>query len=112
VWFGPVLTPRPGRDGNILLSPRADALVSSATDGVARMSGRVALTERFAKSVGTGGRKSPIFYDDEVIDFGATGACRRPQDLHAGLIQSGHRSYFTGDCLVWLASAVRDEVKG
>ena len=37
------------------------------------MSGRVALTERFAKSVGTGGRKSPIFYDDEVIGFGATG---------------------------------------
>ena len=34
------------------------------------MSGRVALTERFAKSADAGGRKSPIFYDDEVIGFG------------------------------------------
>jgi hypothetical protein len=34
------------------------------------MSGRVALTERFAKNATTEGRKSPIFYDDEVIGFG------------------------------------------
>jgi len=34
------------------------------------MMGRVALTERFAKSATTGGRKSPIFYDDEVIGSG------------------------------------------
>jgi hypothetical protein len=33
------------------------------------MSGRVALTERFAKSATTEGRRSPIFYDDEVIGF-------------------------------------------
>ena len=30
------------------------------------MSGRVALTERFAKGASTERRKSPIFYDDEV----------------------------------------------
>ena len=30
----------------------------------------MALTERFAKSAETGGRKSPTFYDDEVISFG------------------------------------------
>jgi hypothetical protein len=30
-------------------------------------SGRVALTEPFARSAEGGGRKSPIFYDDEVI---------------------------------------------
>ena len=38
---------------------------------------RVNLTERFAKSATTEGRKSPIFYDDEVIsvveDYGTTG---------------------------------------
>jgi hypothetical protein len=32
--------------------------------------GRVALTERFAKGATTEGRRSPIFYDDEVIGFG------------------------------------------
>jgi len=31
---------------------------------------RVSLTERFAKSATTEGRRSPIFYDDEVIGFG------------------------------------------
>ena len=31
---------------------------------------RVALMERFLKSAETGGRKSPTFYDDEVISFG------------------------------------------
>ena len=31
---------------------------------------RVNLTERFAKRAMTEGRKSPIFYDDEVIGFG------------------------------------------
>jgi hypothetical protein len=30
----------------------------------------VALMERFAKDATTEGRKSPIFYDDEVIGFG------------------------------------------
>ena len=34
------------------------------------MSGRVSLTERFAKSATTEGRKSPISIDDEVIGFG------------------------------------------
>jgi hypothetical protein len=31
---------------------------------------RVKLTDRFVKSATTGGRKSPIFTDDEVIGFG------------------------------------------
>ncbi len=31
---------------------------------------RVRLTERFVKSATTGGRKSPIYMDDEVIGFG------------------------------------------
>jgi hypothetical protein len=31
---------------------------------------RVNLTERFAKSATTEGRRSPIFYDDKVIGFG------------------------------------------
>ena len=31
---------------------------------------RVKLTDRFVKSATTGGRKSPIFMDDEVIEFG------------------------------------------
>jgi hypothetical protein len=39
-------------------------------DGVGAMSGRVALSERFARSAEAGGRKSPIFYDHEVIGFG------------------------------------------
>jgi hypothetical protein len=31
---------------------------------------RIKLTDRFVKSATTGGRKSPIFMDDEVIGFG------------------------------------------
>ncbi len=31
---------------------------------------RVNLTERFAKSASAERRKSPVFYDDEVIGFG------------------------------------------
>jgi hypothetical protein len=64
----PPLCPDPPK--SILLWPRADASVSSATDEVAEMSGRVALTERFAKAATTEGRKSPILYDDAVIGFG------------------------------------------
>ena len=31
---------------------------------------RVKLTDRFVKSATAGGRKSPIFIDDEVVGFG------------------------------------------
>jgi hypothetical protein len=34
------------------------------------MGGRISWTERFARSADVGGRKSPIFYDDEVIGSG------------------------------------------
>jgi hypothetical protein len=68
--FCPILPLRLEPRQSILLSPRADAPVPPATDGVGAIGGRVALTERFARSARTGGRKNPIFYDDEVIGFG------------------------------------------
>lgn len=34
------------------------------------MRGQVTLTKQFANSTIKGGRKSPIYYDDEVIGFG------------------------------------------
>ena len=65
--FRPVSPLRPELPESILLSPEPDASVSPARWQDER---RVALTERFAKSAETGGRKSPTFYDDEVISFG------------------------------------------
>jgi len=42
---------------------------------------RVKLTDRFVKSASTGGRKSPIFMDDEVIGFGIQVRENRPQEF-------------------------------
>jgi hypothetical protein len=44
---------------------------------------RVELAERFVKSATTGGRKFPIFMDDEVIGFGVQVRRGRPKKLHA-----------------------------
>ena len=58
--------------GTKLSERHANGLGSIASVSPARWQDerRVALTERFAKSAETGGRKSPTFYDDEVISFG------------------------------------------
>jgi hypothetical protein len=65
--FRPFLPRRPYLAESILLSPPADASVWRQREGVQM---RVNLTERFAKSATTEGRKSPIFYDLEMIGFG------------------------------------------
>jgi hypothetical protein len=81
-----------------LLSPRAGALVSPATDEDAGISARVALTERFARSATTGGRKSPIFYDDEVIGFGLQVRDNGRKTLTLDYTFEGRcRRYFIGD---------------
>lgn len=57
---------RPDRTEGILLSPSLTPQSGRQRQGVQM---RMNLT-RFAKSATTGGRRSPIFYDDEVIGFG------------------------------------------
>jgi hypothetical protein len=66
------------------------------------MSGRVALTERFAKAATTEGRKSPIFYDDEVIGFGlqVRDSGRKPFTLDY-TVEGRRRRYFICDHSAW-----------
>lgn len=76
------------------------------------MGGRVKLTERFARAARAEGRKSPIFYDDEVIGFGL-------QVRHNGrktftvdyTFEGRRRRYFIGDHPGWTVAAARDEAR-
>lgn len=76
------------------------------------MSGRVALTERFAKGATTEGRKSPIFYDDEVIGFGLQVRDNGRKTFTLDYTVEGRRRrYFIGDHPAWSVQAARDEAK-
>jgi len=66
------------------------------------MAGRVALTERFAKAATTEGRRSPIFYDDEVIGFGLQVRDNGRKTFTLDYTVEGRRRrYFIGDNSVW-----------
>ena len=70
------------------------------------MSGRVALTERFAKSATTEGRRWPIFYDDEVIGFGLQVRDNGRKTFTLDYTFEGRRRrYFIGDHPAWSVQA-------
>ena len=73
---------------------------------------RVRLTDRFVKSATTGGRKSPIFMDDEVIGFGVqvreTG--RRSFTLDY-MFEGRRRRLYIGDFPDWTTAAAREQAK-
>ena len=73
---------------------------------------RVKLTDRFVKSATTGGRKSPIFMDDEVIGFGVqvreTG--RRSFTLDY-MFEGRRRRLYIGDFPDWSTAAAREQAK-
>ena len=73
---------------------------------------RVKLTDRFVKSATTGGRKSPIFMDDEVIGFGLqvreTG--RRSFTLDY-MFEGRRRRLYIGDFPDWSTAAAREQAK-
>jgi hypothetical protein len=92
-----------------LLSPAHDASVSPATVEVLEMSGRVALTERFAKSASTERRKSPIFFDDEVIGFGLQVRDNGRKTFTLDYTVEGRRRrYFISDHPAWSVQAALD----
>ena len=73
---------------------------------------RVNLTERFAKSATTEGRKSPIFYDDEVIGFGLQVRDNGRKTFTLDYTSEGRgRRYFIGDFPALEAAAARDKTK-
>jgi hypothetical protein len=62
------------------------------------MGGRVNLTERFAQAATSEGRKSPIFYDDEVIGFGLQVRDNGRMSFTLDYTYDGRqRRYFIGD---------------
>lgn len=73
---------------------------------------RARLTDRFVKSATTGGRKSPIFMDDEVIGFGiqvrATGRKSFTLDY---TFEGRRRRLFIGDFPEWSTVAAREQAK-
>lgn len=73
---------------------------------------RVNLTERFAKAARADGRKSPIFYDDEVIGFGlqVRDNGRKTFTLDYAF-EARRRRYFIGDHPAWTVAAARDEAR-
>jgi hypothetical protein len=92
-----------------LLSPAHDASVPPATVEVLGMSGRVALTERFAKGASTARRKSPIFYDDEVIGFGLQVRDNGRKTFTLDYTVEGRRRrYFISDHPAWSVQAALD----
>ena len=71
---------------------------------------RVNLTERFAKSATAEGRKSPIFYDDEVIGFGLQVRDNGRKTFTLDYSFEGRRRrYFVGDYPAWSVAAARDD---
>src|SRR5215207_9919517 len=72
---------------------------------------RVNLTERFAKSVMTEGRKSPIFYD-EVIGFGLQVRDNGRKTFTLDYTFEGRRRrYFIGDHPAGSVTSVREQAK-
>jgi integrase len=73
---------------------------------------RVKLTDRFVKSATTGGRKSPIFMDDEVIGFGVqvreTGRKSFTLDY---MFEGRRRRLYIGDFPDWSTTAAREHAK-
>lgn len=73
---------------------------------------RVKLTDRFVKSTTTGGRKSPIFMDDEVIGFGVqvreTGRKSFTLDY---VFEGRRRRLYIRDCPDWSTNAARELAK-
>jgi hypothetical protein len=79
---------------------------------VSGMSGRVALTERSAKSAETGGRRSPIYYDEEVIGFGLQVRDNGRKTFTLDYTVEGRRRrYFIGDYPGWSVASAREEAK-
>jgi hypothetical protein len=75
------------------------------------MGRRVALTERFAKSATTEGRKSAIFYDDEAIGFGLQVRDDGGKSFTLDYTHEGRRRrYFISDHIAWSVQAARDRV--
>jgi integrase len=73
---------------------------------------RVNLTERFAKSATTEGRKSPIFYDLEMIGFGIQVRANGRKSFTLDYTFEGRRRrYFIGDYPAWSVASARDEAK-
>lgn len=74
---------------------------------------RVRLTDRFVKSATTGGRKSPIFMDNEVIGFGVqlreTGRKSFTLDY---MFEGRRRRLYIGDFPDWSTNAAREHAKG
>ena len=76
------------------------------------MVGRVNLTERFAKAACSDGRKSPIFYDEEVIGFGLQVRDNGRKTFTLDYTFEGRRRrYFIGDQPAWTVAAARDEAR-
>jgi hypothetical protein len=72
---------------------------------------RVNLTERFAKAT-TEGRKSPIFYDDEVIGFGLQVRDNGRKTFTLDYTVEGRRRrYFIGDYPAWRAPSARERTR-
>jgi hypothetical protein len=73
---------------------------------------RIKVTDRFVKLAATGGRKSPIFMDDEVIGFGVqvreTG---RKSFMLDYTFEGRRRRFYIGDVPDWSTSAARDRAK-
>lgn len=73
---------------------------------------RVNLTERFAKSATTEGRKSPIFCDDEAIGFGFQVHSNGRKTFTLDYTFEGRRRrYFIDDHPAWSVASARDEAK-
>ena len=73
---------------------------------------RTRLTDRYVKSATTGGRKSPIFIDDEVIGFGLqvreTGRKSFTLDY---MFEGRRRRLYIGDFPNWSTNAAREHAK-
>lgn len=73
------------------------------------MAGRVSLTERFAKAAWANGRKSPIFYDGEVIGFGLQVRDNGRKTFTLDYTFEGRRRrYFIGDHPSWSVGFARE----
>jgi hypothetical protein len=69
---------------------------------------RVKLTDRFVKSATTGGRKSPIFMDDEVIGFGVQVRESGRKSFTLDYTYEGRRRrFYIGDFPDWSTSAAQ-----
>ncbi len=73
------------------------------------MAGRVSLTEHFAKAARANGRKSPIFYDDEVIGCGLQVRTNGRKTFTLDYTFEGRRRrYFIGDHPGWSVGVARE----